>query len=325
MAMESDLDRTGGHRRAFLALAAVAGLLAGPAIARPAIAPAASRPPLVLVSIKGPTDDRVSPEVFLKKPENRGIDRKSVAAALAAAGQFRCFDGPPSKRILRYRRKKGSIRKNLSVLMTNPTPMAAGDNGFLFYSNRIALTAAHTFRGLDFHHCVFAAVSVRTGERLFYGIREVRIGTSDPIRYALKDYALAKLDAPVPGIVPLINSDVPVRNGDRIVNLAVTTSNRTDPNTNNDPTMVACRVKRIWGGSETTNITYTGDLCDDGNSSSGSAAYAIEDGRLVLKGFLIRSGFNDYEAPRIDNQSQYIEIGQIIRQAADELAAKYSK
>jgi hypothetical protein len=319
------MRRAGEHRGAFLALAAVTGLLAGLATIRPAIALAASRPPAVLVSIKGPTDDRVSPEAFLKKPENRDIDRKSVDAALAAAGQFRCFEGPPSKRILRYRRKKGSIRKNLSVLMTNPTPMAGGDNGFLFYSNRIALTAAHTFLGLDFHHCVFAATSVRLGERLFYGVREVRMGTSDPMHYALKDYALAVLDAPVPGIVPLINSDKSVRYGDRIVNLAVATSNRPDPNTNNDPTMVACRVKRIWSGSATTNVTYTGGLCDDGNGSSGSAAYAIEEGRLVLKGFLIRSGFKDYEAPRIDNQSQYIEIGPIIRQAADELSAKYSK
>lgn len=209
--------------------------------------------------------------------------------------------------------------------MTNPTPMASGDNGFLFYSNQIVLTAAHTFRGLDFHHCVFAAVSARTGQRLFYGIKEVKMGTLDPLHDALNDYALAVLDSPVSGVTPLINSDKPINYGDRIVNLSTTTSNRPDPNTNNDPTMVSCRVKRIWGGSNSTNITYTGGLCDDGNSSSGSGAYAVENNHLVLKGFLIRSGFKDYESPRIDNQSQYLEIGPEIRQAADDLAVKYSR
>lgn len=314
------MNRAGGYRGAFLALAAFTGLLAASSIAF-----AASRPPVVLVSIKGPTDDRVSPEIFLKEPENRDIDRKSVAAALAAAGQFICFEGPPSKRILLYRRKKGSIRKNLSVLMTNPTPMVDGDNGFLFYNNRIALTAGHTFQGFDFHHCVFAAVSVHVGKRLFYGIREVRMGSPDPAHDPHNDYALAVLDAPVPGVVPLINSDVPVRYGDRIVSLAVATSNRPDPKTNNDPTMVACRVKRIWSGLGNTSVTYTGGLCDDGPSSSGSPAYAIEGGKLMLKGFLTRSGEKDYEAPRPNNQTEYVEIGPIIRQAADELSAKYSK
>jgi hypothetical protein len=320
----NNLKRAGGHRGAFLAFAAVTGLLVGLMIARPAIALAASRPPAVLVSIKGPTDDRISPEAFLKKPENRDIDRKSVDAALAASGQIRCFDGKPSIKLLRYKRKKGSTRKNLSVLMTNPTPMVNGDNGFLFYSNQIVLTAAHTFEGLDFHHCVFVAMSAHTGQRFFYAIKEVKAGTTDSSLGHPDDYALAVLDAPVSGVTPLINADKPVHYGDRIINLSVATSNRPDPSTNNDPTMVSCRVKTILGGTNGISI-YSGGLCDDGPGSSGSGAYAIEDNRLVLKGLLIRSGRIDYQEPRLENQTDYLEIGPIIRQAADELSAKYSK
>jgi hypothetical protein len=117
----------------------------------------------------------------------------------------------------------------------------------------------------------------------------VRFGAVPPKPGSNNDYAIVRLEAPVPDAVPFpVEERVAVRSGDDLIVVTAHPAGMAREVDRAIPVAQGCKIRRVPISSAATNF-YRSD-CDATGSSSGGMHLARVGGALVFRGITITTG-----------------------------------
>lgn len=173
------------------------------------------------------------------------------------------------------------------------SPSPSLGSGALYLTNGQILTAGHIFferSGRKRSRCFFKNQDRdATMIPLRLDGNDARFGAVPPKPGSNNDYAVVRLEAPIPGAEPFpVENSVGVRSGDELIVVTSHPAGMAREVDNAVPVIQRCKIRRVPISSGKTNF-YRSD-CDATGSSSGGMHLSRVGGRLVFRGITISTG-----------------------------------
>jgi hypothetical protein len=173
------------------------------------------------------------------------------------------------------------------------SPSPSLGSGALYLTSGQILTAGHIFfepSGRMRSKCFFKN-QARAPMMIYLRLdgANARFGAVPPRPGSNNDYAIVRLEAPVPDAEPFpVEDKVGVRKGDNLIVVTAHPAGMAREVDNAIPVVQGCRIRRVPISTEATNF-YRSD-CDATGSSSGGMHLARVGGKLVFRGITITTG-----------------------------------